>query len=119
MGDPNLPDGWYSKIEKSREKANKLMNQVIAVDLNTSLVVGKLEGVMLDKLFRVKYPFCKLTIARAKRLSIDRKFESRSDSDQVCFINKPGMIMNMGEFSQRFPKFHEDISYEIKKGRFD
>lgn len=119
MGDLNLPDGWYSKIEKSREKANKLMNQVVAVDLNTSLVVGKLEGVMLDKLFRVKYPFCKLTLIKAKRFSFDRKFEFSSVSDQVCFINKPQMLMDMNEFSQRFPKFHENIHYEIKKGRFD
>jgi hypothetical protein len=114
-----LPEGWYSKIEKSREKARTLLNEVVAVDLNTSIVVGKLEDVMLDKLFRLKYPFCKLTLSKAKRFSINGKYESSSDMDQVCFINKPQMLMDLDEFSRRFPDLHEDIHVEIKRGRFD
>lgn len=114
-----LPEGWYSRIEKSREKSKKLLNQIVAVDLNTSIVVGKLEDVMLDKLFRLKYPFCKLTLSRATRFSIDGKFESSSDTDQVCFINKPQMLMDLDELSGKFPNLHRDIHIEIKKGRFD
>jgi len=115
----NLPEGWYSKIEKSREKSRKLLGKVIAVDLNTSVVVGKLEDVMLDKLFRLKYPFCKLTLSRAKRFSIDGKFESSTDTDQVCFINKPSMLMDLDDFSKKFPKMYEDVLVEIKRGRYD
>ncbi len=114
-----LPEGWYTRIEKSREKSKKLMNQLVAVDLNTSIVVGKLEEVMLDKLFRLKYPFCKLTLSRAKRFSIDGKFESGTETDQVCFINKPDMLMDFDEFSRKFPNLHRDIHVEIRKGRFD
>ena len=114
-----LPNGWYSKIEKSREKANNLMNQIVVVDLNTSIVVGVLESVMLDKLFRLKYPFCKLTLSRAKRFNIDGKFESSSQSDQVCFVNKPEMIMELRELSEKFPNLHKDIHIEIKKGLYD
>jgi len=118
-GDLELPEKWYSNIEKSREKAKKLLKQVIAVDLNTSLVIGKLEEVSLDKLFRVKYPFCKLTLSRARKYRTDGKFESKIEIDQVCFINKPQMVLDMDELSQRFPEIHGDIHVEIRKGRFD
>ena len=114
-----LPNGWYSKIEKSREKANSLMNQLIAVDLNTSIVVGVLQDVSIDKLFRLKYPFCKLTLIKSKRFNIDGKFESSTNTDQVCFVNKPGMIMELDELSNKFPNLHKDIHIEIKKGTYD
>ena len=114
-----LPEGWYSRIEKSGVKSKKLLNQIVAVDLNTSIVIGKLDDVMLDKLFRLKYPFCKLTLSRAKRFSIDGKFESSGETDQVCFINKPQMLLDLDELSRKFPNLHKDIHIEIKKGRFD
>jgi hypothetical protein len=114
----DMPEEWYSAIEKSREKANKLLNQVIAVDLNTSIVIGRLEDVSLDKLFRLQYPFCKLTLSRAKKYRTDGKFESRSEGDQVAFVNKPRMIMDMTELSTKFPEIHEDTHVDIKRGRF-
>jgi len=116
--DISLPEKWYSSIEKSREKAKKLLKQVIAVDLNTSVVIGKLEEVSLDKLFRLKYPFCKLTLSKAKKYRTDGKFESTSDG-QVCFVNKPRMIMDMTELSSKFPKIHEDTHVDIRRGRFE
>ena len=114
-GDITLPDRWYSNIEKSKEKARKLIRKVIAVDLNTSIITGLLEDVMIDKLFRLKYPFCKLTISKAKRYSINEKLEAKLD-EQVCFINKPQMILDMQELSSKFPNIHEDVFVEIKKG---
>lgn len=113
--DMTLPDNWYSNIEKSKEKARKLLKKVIAVDLNTSIITGKLEDVMVDKLFRLKYPFCKLTISKAKRYGIDEKLEAKLE-EQVCFVNKPQMILDMQELSTRFPSIHEDVHVEIKKG---
>ena len=117
--DSDLPEKWYSDIEKSREKAKKLLKQLIAVDLNTSVVIGKLEDVVLDKLFRLKYPFCKLTLSKARRYRTDGKFESKIDNDQVCFVNKPQMVLDMDELSQKFPEIHEDIHVEIRKGSFE
>jgi len=114
-GDISLPDRWYSNIEKSKEKARKLLRKVIAVDLNTSIVTGILEDVMIDRLFRLKYPFCKLTLRKAKRYNIDEKLETKID-EQVCFINKPQMILDMQELSTKFPNIHEDVFIEIKKG---
>lgn len=114
-GDISLPDRWYSNIEKSKEKARKLLRKVIAVDLNTSIVTGLLEDVMIDRLFRLKYPFCKLTLSKAKRYNMDEKLETKVD-EQVCFVNKPQMILDMQELSTKFPNIHEDIHVEIRKG---
>ena len=116
--DTALPEKWYSAIEKSREKAKKLMNQVIAVDLNTSILVGKLEEVSLDKLFRIQYPFCKLTLSNSKKYRTDEKLDIPSMGDQIAFINKPQMIMDMTELSTKFPKIHEDTHVDIRRRRF-
>jgi hypothetical protein len=114
--DIELPEKWYSDIEKSKEKARKLLKKVVAVDLNTSIVVGKLEDVSLDKLFRLKYPFCKLTLSKAKKYGMDSKVESTIEVEQVCFVNNPQKILDMSELSRRFPEIHEDVHVEIRKG---
>jgi hypothetical protein len=111
-----LPEKWYSDIEKAKEKARKMLKKVVAVDLNTSLVIGKLEDVMIDKLFRLKYPFCKLTLSKAKRYGINGKIESALESEQVCFVSRPQMILDMDELSKRFPEIHADIHVEIRRG---
>jgi hypothetical protein len=116
-GDISLPDRWYSNIERSKEKARKLLKKIVAVDLNTSIVTGRLEDVMIDKLFRLKYPFCKLTIKKAKRYGIDEKLEMKVE-EQVCFVNKPQMILDMQELSTRFPNIHEDVHVEMKRGAY-
>ncbi|MFH0928915.1 MAG: hypothetical protein V1818_01000 [Candidatus Aenigmatarchaeota archaeon] len=115
----NMPEKWYSSIEKSREKANKLLRQVIAVDLNTSVLVGKLDDVSLDKLFRIQYPFCKLTMSKAKKYDSNSRLETSQESDQIAFVNKPQMILDMQELSSRFPEIHADTHVDIKRGRFD
>ena len=114
-----MPEKWFSSIERSREKAKKLLNQVVAVDLNTSIVVGKLEDVSLDKLFRIQYPFVKLTMNKAKKYRTDGKLDSSGQGDQVAFVNKPQMIMDMQELSSKFPEIHADTHVDIKRGRFD
>jgi hypothetical protein len=117
-GDVNLPENWYSAIEKSKEKARKLINQIIAVDLNTSIIVGRLEDVSLDKLFRIQYPFCKLTLSNSKKYRTDEKLDSPSMGDQIAFVNKPQMIMDMTELSTKFPKIHEETHVDMRRGRF-
>ncbi len=87
----------------------------MAVDLNSSIIIGRLEDVMIDRLFRLKYPFCKLTLKKAKRYNINEKLEAKLE-DQVCFVNKPQMILDMQELSTKFPNIHEDIHVEIRKG---
>jgi hypothetical protein len=117
--DRSLPENWYSAIEKSKTKARKLLKQVIGVDLNTSILIGRLEDVSMDKLFRIEYPFIKLTISKAKKYRTDGKPESSIHTDQIAFVNKPQMVMDMQELSTKFPEIHADTHVDIKRGRFD
>lgn len=114
-----LPESWYSQIEKSKEKARKLLRKVVAVDLNDSVLVGRLEDVTLDKLFKLKYPFCKLTLTKAKKYNQEGKIEKQIDGEQICFVNKPQMILDMDDLSTRFPEIHEDVHVDMRRGRFD
>ena len=110
-----LPDEWFSSIEKSREKAKKLLKRLIAVNLNTSIIVGRLEDVGVDKLWRLKYPFCKLTLSKPEKYNMDGKLESKLGDEQVCFISKPQMIMDIDELSERYPEIHEEVHIRMRK----
>jgi hypothetical protein len=116
-GEISLPDNWHSNIEKSKEKARKMLKKVVAVDLNTSILIGILEDVTIDRLFRLKYPFCKLTISRVKKYDINEKLEGKEE-EQVCFVNKPQMILDMNELAKKFPEIFEDVHVEMKKGAY-
>ncbi len=113
-----LPEKWYSNIEKSREKAKRLLNQIVAIDLNTSIIVGKLEDVSVDRLWRLKYPFCKLTLKNPEKYGINGKFESKLGEEQFCFVSKPQMIMSLEELSEKFPEIHEDVHVKIRRNAF-
>jgi hypothetical protein len=119
MAENTLPESWYSQIEKSKERARKFLRKIIAIDLNDAILVGKLDDVTLDKLFRLKYPFCKLTLSNAKKYSSDGKFEKHIEGEQICFVNKPQMIMDMDELSKKYPEVFQDTHVDIKRGRFD
>ena len=116
-GEISLPDNWHSNIEKSKEKARKLLKKVVAVDISNSIVIGILEDVVVDKLFRLKYPFCKLTIRNVKRYNVNEKLESQEE-EQVCFVNKPQMILDLKDISTKFPEIYADIHVEMKKGGY-
>jgi len=110
-----LPDEWFTSIEKTREKAKKLMKKLIAVNLNTSIIVGRLEDVGVDKLWRLQYPFLKLTLSKPAKYDVDGKLESKLGDEQVCFVSKPQMIMDIDELSERFPEIHEDVHIRMRK----
>jgi len=115
-GDINLPGSWYAQIEKTKEKARKLLKKVIAVDLNDKILIGVLDDVTLDKLFQLQYPFCRLTLKKYKKYNSEGKLEKQEEGEQICFVNKPQMILDLQELSSRFPEIYEDIHIEIKKG---
>ena len=117
--DSVLQESWYSQIEKSKERARKFLRKVVAIDLNDSVLVGKLGDVTLDKLFRLKYPFCKLTLTKAKKYNAEGKLEKQIEGEQICFVNKPQMILDMDELSRRYPEIFQDTHVDIRRGRFD
>ena len=119
MSNEALPESWYSQIEKTKDIARKLLRKVVAIDLNDSILVGKIEDVTLDKLFKLKYPFCKVTLVKAKKYNPEGKLEKQIEGEQICFVNKPQMILEMEELSKKYPEIFQDTHVDIRRGRFD
>ena len=114
-GDLNLPQAWHASIEQSKMKARKLLKKVVALDMNDSIVIGVLQDAVVDKLFRYQYPFIKLTLQNVKKYDASEKLLSKMD-EQIFFINKPQMIMDVKEIAGKFPEIFEDVHVEMRKG---
>lgn len=113
-----LPQAWFSGIEKSKEKSRKLIKQLVGIDQNTSIVIGELASVDIDKLWQLQYPYCKLTVSNPIRFRLNGKMDHKMGDTEIFFVNKPEMVMNMSELSQRHPKIHEEAHYRIKAGKW-
>jgi len=113
------PSNWYTGIEKSKEKAKGLMGKIIAVDQNTSVIIGKLDKIEIDNLWKMNCPYCKLTVKNASRYRRDGAFQNKMLDLNIFFVNKPEMVMSMDEFSKRLPNIYAEILGKIKKGEFD
>ena len=114
-GDLSLPGGWHANIEKSKDKARKMLKKVAAIEINNSVMIGFIDEVSVDKLFRLKYPFCKIMLKNVKKYNMNEKLETKID-EQVLFVNKPEMILDLKELSKRFPNIFEDVHVEMRKG---
>ncbi len=112
----SVPRNWFVTVEKSKEKADKLIRKVIAIDQSTSVVVGKLEGVEIDRLFHLKYPYCRLTMTRPFRYKPDGKFDFKMGDTELCFVNKPEMVLSVEELAARFPRIYDKLHNKIKTG---
>ena len=115
--DISLPHEWYTDIEKSREKAMKLLKRVAALEMNNEIIVGLVDDVCIDKLYRNSSPFCKITLKKVKKYDTKEKLQKEME-EQIFFVNKPRMIMDMTELSTRFPNIHEDAHVGIRRGDY-
>jgi hypothetical protein len=113
-----IPENWYMGIERSRKKANALIKKIVAVDQSTSIVVGKLENVELDRLWRLKFPYCKLVLRNAVKFNRDGNF-NKMDDTELMFVNKPKMVLDLAELQERYPKVFEEVDIMIKTDKFD
>lgn len=113
------PNSWNSQIEKAKEKSRKLLKKVIAFETSGNLIVGKLEDVSTDRLFRENYPFIKLTLSNARKYNAQGAMQKVFDEEQICFANKPEMVLDIDELQKKYPEIHADTHVEIKRGRFD
>jgi hypothetical protein len=107
---------WNSVVEKSKEKARKFINKLVAIDQNTSVAVGKLMTVEIDRLGYLKYPYCRLMLHKPIRYRMDGKLQFKMGEQELLFINKPEMVMDTNELASRFPKIYEEILPKIKTG---
>jgi len=112
-------EAWYKGVENAKEKARKLLHQVIAVNQATSIVVGKLEAAEIDKLAPGHHAACKLTMTKINKYGTGSKYQTRTDDMGVFFVNKPNMIMTMEELESNNPDIFEEVHINIKKGVWD
>lgn len=91
------------------------MKKVAAIEINNSVMVGTIEDVSIDKLFKLKYPFCKIIITNIKKYKMDEKLDTKID-EQILFVNKPEMILDLKELSTKYPSIYEDVHVEMRKG---
>lgn len=113
-GDLTLPSGWHANIEKSKDKARKMLKKIAAIEINNSIMVGTIDEVSIDKLFKLKYPFCKVIMTNIKKYDMTEKLETKVD-EQILFVNKPEMILDLKELSARYPNIYEDVHVEMRK----
>lgn len=112
-----LPEKWFTSIERSREKAKKLVQDFVAIDQATSIVIGKLVSVEIDRVTQFKYPSCRLTIQNPERYRTDGQFMHKMDDIELFFVNKPQAVMSMDELMQKFPNVFTEVQIKIKKER--
>ena len=107
---------WNSVVEKSKEKARRMINKLVAIDQSTSVAVGKLISVEIDRLGYLKYPYVKLMLHKPIRYRQDGKMQFKMGDQELVFINKPEMVMDTNELASKFPKIYEQILTKIKTG---
>lgn len=113
-----IPENWYMGIERSRKKANALIKKIVAVDQATSIVVGRLENVELDRLWRLKFPYCKLVLRNVVKFNKNGNF-NKMDDTELMFVNKPKMVLDLAELKEKYPKVFEEVDIMIKTDKFD
>ncbi len=111
-----LPQNWYGGVDKAKEKARSLLKKIVVIDQNTSVVIGKLASVDIDKLWRSNVPYCRLLVNDSLRFRLDGKLEAKLGSEEVFFVNKPQMVMTLDEMEKTHPKIHDEFYKNWVKG---
>ena len=109
-----LPGSWYTLIEKARDKSRKLLGQVIAVHQTNVVVIGKLTQTDIERLWQVKYPYCKLVVKNGIRYRQSGEVENKLGEEGVLWVNNPDVIMSMEELSKKFPRIHMEVLPKVK-----
>jgi hypothetical protein len=109
------PNNWFKNVEMAKERAYGMMKKVAAIHQTNSVIVGKVTGAEIDKLFNANYQYCKITMEKAFRFSTEGNLEAKLGNDGVFWVNTPEHIMTVDELSRRFPKVYMEILPNIKK----
>ena len=114
--DTETTDDWYRGVEKAKEKARKYQNQLMAIDQKTSVIVGIVSGVDIDRLWQFKYPYCKISMIKAVRFGPNGNVESNIGDTGVFWLNKPDNVLPLEELAKKYPRIHEEVHVKMKGG---
>ena len=112
----DTPDTWFKNVEMAKERAYGMIWKVVALHQTNSVVVGKVSGAEIDRLWKVNYPYCKITMEKAFRFSVSGKLEANIGNDGVFWVNTAEHILTMDELSRKFPKVYSEVLPKIKTG---
>ena len=110
------PDKWYKNVEQARDRSKKFKGKLVALHQTNSVVVGKLSGATVDRLWQVKYPYCKISLESAFRFTVNGGNETNLGNDGVFWVNNPNIILSMDDLSKKFPKVYREVLPKIKTG---
>jgi hypothetical protein len=113
-GMETVPPNWYAGVEKSKDKARRLQGKLVAINNNTSIVIGRLIAVDIDRLWRQNFPYCKVTLQSPQRYRNTGALECNMGENEVFFLNKPEMILSLEELSNFNPGLYTTIHKKIK-----
>ncbi|MEM5804595.1 MAG: hypothetical protein QXU82_01975 [Candidatus Aenigmatarchaeota archaeon] len=116
--DLDISGGWYKEVEKCKIKSRNLLNQLVAVDQSTSIIVGHLTAADIDRLWRLKYPYVRLALTKPVRFRADGRFDFKMGEEEMIFINKQDMIMSKEELSNRHPNIFKEVQAKLIKNQW-
>ncbi len=97
-----------SLVEEAKEKAKKLKGSIIAVYRTTSIVIGKLEEVKIEKLWSTQVPFCRLRLKKVKKFDLEGRLIGESEEDFV-YVNKKEFIFSLEELEKANKKVYKSF----------
>jgi len=110
----DMPNNWFKNVEIAKERAYGMLRKVAAIHQTSSVIVGKVTGAEIDKLWKANFPYCKISMEKAFRFSVSGALEATLGNDGVFWVNTPEHILTMDELSRKFPKVYSEVLPKIK-----
>jgi len=114
--DNAAPDDWYRSVEKAKDKARKFTNMIMGIDQKSSVIVGIVSGVDIDRLWQFKYPYCKVSMVKALKFGPQGNVEANLGDTGVFWLNNPDNVLPLDELMKRYPRVHAEVQLKIKGG---
>ncbi|MFH0830195.1 MAG: hypothetical protein V1887_03480 [Candidatus Aenigmatarchaeota archaeon] len=109
-------DDWYRNVEKAKEKARRFNNMIMGIDQKSSVIVGIVTAVDIDRLWQFKYPYCKVSMVKAVRFAPNGFTEANLGDTGVFWLNNPDNVLPLDELVKKYPRVHAEVQMRIKGG---
>ncbi|HIQ49954.1 MAG TPA: hypothetical protein EYH56_02035 [Nanoarchaeota archaeon] len=88
-----------TNVEKAKEKAKKLKGEIAGIYQTTSILVGKVEEVKLEKLWSMGILFCRIRLKNVKKFDLEGNLISQTE-EELIYVNKPEFIFSLKELEK-------------------
>ena len=98
-----------TNVEKTKEKAKKLQGEIAGIYQTTSILVGKVEEVKLEKLWNTGILFCRIRLKNVRKFDLEGNLISQSE-EELIYVNKPEFILDLKELEKANPKVFKSFA---------